>query len=477
LKEKKPFLSIKLKVLNKLYNNNIELLLKFLYNFHMDKELFDFSPTDIPLAEKMRPENLEGFIGQDEIIGKGSLLKRMIESQNLSSFILWGPPGCGKTTIANIIAKSTNTYWKSFSAVVSGIKEVKEIMVEAENDLRNTGKKTVLFIDEIHRFNKAQQDAFLPYVEKGTIILIGATTENPSFSIISPLLSRMRVFILKRLTDQEMESLLNKAIFRLKNEEKKEIKISDENLARIVKIASGDARRCYGIFEMSIKLAKNDGENIIISKEIIEKVIQGRLPSYDKHYDYHYDYISALHKSMRNSDVNAAVYYTVKMIESGEDPLYIIRRVIQFSAEDVGLADPAALGISISARDTIMALGMPEAKLAIIEAVIYNALAPKSNSTLESYHRAKKDIDENPDIPVPLQIRKAETDLMKNAGYGDGYQYAHNFETPVTGMQCLPDELKDRIYYEPKDFGFEKTLKARVEKINEIKKKLRDEKK
>jgi putative ATPase len=456
-------------------SNKIEVFFKILYRYCM-KELFDFSPDDIPLAEKMRPLKLEDFIGQDEVVGKNTLLKKMIETGNLSSFILWGPPGCGKTTIANIIAKLSTQLFESFSAVISGIKEVKEIMEQAENNLRITGKKTILFIDEIHRFNKAQQDAFLPYVEKGTIILIGATTENPSFSIISPLLSRMRVFILKKLKDNEMALLLKNAVKNIELEKEKKIRISEDDLFRIIKISSGDARRCYGILEMSLKLAENDNEEIVITKDIIEKVIQGRLPNYDKKNDYHYDYISALHKSMRNSDANAAVYYAVKMMESGEDPLYIIRRVIQFSTEDIGLADPDALSLCIAARETVMALGMPEAKYAILEAVVYNALAPKSNSLLESYNKAKNDIDENPDVSIPMQIRNAPTKLMKEAGYNEGYQYAHNYETHITGMQCLPDEFKDRKYYEPKDFGFEKTLKSRIEKIDEIKKKLRDEK-
>ena len=436
-----------------------------------DLSLFNINDSHVPLAEKMRPDKIEDFVGQENAVGKDSLLRKMIIYSNLSSFILWGPPGVGKTTLAKIISNTANVYWKSLSAVLAGIKEVKKIMEEAENNLKITGKKTILFIDEIHRFNKAQQDAFLPYVEHGTIILIGATTENPSFSIIAPLLSRMRVIVLKQLTDREILYLIEKAIIFLSNTENSDIEISKENKTRIVKIASGDARRGYGILEMAVWIAKQKNEKkIVITKEIIERVLQGRLPSYDKSGDYHYDYISALHKSMRNSDVDASIYYAVKMLESGEDPLYIIRRVIQFSSEDVGMADSNALLISIAARDTILALGMPEARLSILQAIVYNALAPKSNSLLEAYHLARDDIKNNPDIPVPLQIRNAPTKLMKHENYGKGYQYAHNNEIPITPMQCLPDILKDKKYYKPKEFGFEKKLKERLEKINKIKK-------
>lgn len=440
----------------------------FVYKEIMDNELFNFKDNDIPLSERLRPDTIDEFMGQTNIVGKGSLLRKMIDDKNLSSFILWGPPGCGKTTIANIISKMVNMNFKSYSAVVSGIKEVKEIMEESKDNLKICGKKTILFVDEIHRFNKAQQDAFLPYVESGSIILIGATTENPSFSIISPLLSRMRVFILKRLSDDDLKVLINNAIIRLKSLDGIEVFVDDDNVKRMIKIASGDARRCYGLLEMAIKLSKNNDNISIITKEIIEKVIQGRLPSYDKKDGFHYDYISALHKSMRNSDVHAALYYATKMFESGEDPLYIIRRVIQFSSEDIGLADSQALIIANSARDTILALGMPEAKFAILQAVAYCALAPKSNSLLEAYNRIKEDIENNPDIDIPLQIRNPETSLMKNAGYGDGYMYAHNYSVPVTAMQCLPDELKDRKYYNPKELGFERTLRERLKKIEEI---------
>jgi putative ATPase len=441
-----------------------------------DTSLFDNKDYDVPLAERMRPETLDDFVGQEEAVGKGSIVRKMIEQNNLSSFILWGPPGVGKTTLAKIISKVTDTYWKSLSAVLSGIKEAKNIMEAAESDLMVTGKKTILFVDEIHRFNKAQQDAFLPYVEQGKIILIGATTENPSFSIISPLLSRMRVIVLKRLSDDEIGKLVDRALVFYKDKLSKEIKIADTDRDLIIKVASGDARRAYGIIELAIQLnEKKDKKVITITKEILEKVLLGRLPSYDKKGDYHFDYISALHKSMRNSDVDASIYYAVKMLESGEDPMYIIRRVIRFSSEDVGLADPNALAVSIAAKDAIMAIGMPEANLAVVQAVAYNALAPKSNALYDAFNKASEDVKNYPDLPVPFRIRNAPTSLMKELDYGKGYKYAHDYEIPVTDIQCLPDVLKDKKYYFPKEIGNEKKIKDIMNKIEEIKKKIRKE--
>ncbi len=425
------------------------------------------------LSERLRPKTLDDFIGQKEIIGVNTLLYKMIREDDLSSFILWGPPGSGKTSIASIIQHNTKNIWLSFSAVIAGIKEIKSIMEEAENNFTIYRKKTILFIDEIHRFNKAQQDAFLPYVEKGTIVLIGATTENPSFSIISPLLSRMRVFVLKKIDDNDIRLMIDKAILFLKKNENLNVILNNENREAIVKIADGDARRCYGLLEMALKLRDSSEENFEITKEIIQKVIQGRLPNYDKKGDYHFDYISALHKSMRNSDVDATVYYVVKMLEAGEDPLYILRRIIRFASEDVGLADPNALLISIAAKQSFESLGLPEGNLAILQAAVYNALAPKSNSLEIAYNEAKKDILEHPDLSVPLQIRNAPTTLMKELGYGKEYKYAHDYEIPITDMQCLPDELKERKYYVPKNFGFEQKLKLRLEKIENIRKKLK----
>lgn len=424
-----------------------------------------------PLSELVRPATMAEYIGQYNVAGENSLLLKMIENDDLSSFILWGPPGCGKTTLANIIAKQTQGVFISMSAVTSGIKEVKDIMKDAEEKFNFFHQKTILFIDEIHRFNKAQQDAFLSYVENGSIVLIGATTENPSFSVISPLLSRMRVFILKPLEHEELMKILQRGFEKSTEAVGQELDFPQQLLSDIANIAGGDARRALGIMEMAVKLSyENDGgKKVVITKEIIQKVLQGRLPSYDKTGDYHYDYLSALHKSMRNSDADAALYYAVKILKSGDDPMSVMRRVIQCSSEDIGLADPQALQVAISAREALQALGMPEATLSILQAVVYNALAPKSNSLYVALEAITHDIETSPDLPVPLHIRNAPTKLMEQAGYGKGYKYAHDYEMPITGMQCLPDKLKDRIYYKPKNFGFEQTMAKRLEKIRQIK--------
>ena len=424
-----------------------------------------------PLSELVRPATMAEYIGQYNVAGENSLLLKMIENDDLSSFILWGPPGCGKTTLANIIAKQTQGVFISMSAVTSGIKEVKDIMKDAEEKFNFFHQKTILFIDEIHRFNKAQQDAFLSYVENGSIVLIGATTENPSFSVISPLLSRMRVFILKPLEHEELMKILQRGLEKSTEAVGQELDFPQQLLSDIANIAGGDARRALGIMEMAVKLSyENDGgKKVVITKEIIQKVLQGRLPSYDKTGDYHYDYLSALHKSMRNSDADAALYYAVKILKSGDDPMSVMRRVIQCSSEDIGLADPQALQVAISAREALQALGMPEATLSILQAVVYNALAPKSNSLYVALEAITHDIETSPDLPVPLHIRNAPTKLMEQAGYGKGYKYAHDYEMPITGMQCLPDKLKDRIYYKPKNFGFEQTMAKRLEKIRQIK--------
>ncbi len=424
-----------------------------------------------PLSELVRPTSMKEYIGQYGVVGEKSLLLKMIENDDLSSFILWGPPGCGKTTLANIIAKQTSGVFIAMSAVTSGIKEVKDIMKEAEDKFNFFHQKTILFIDEIHRFNKAQQDAFLSYVENGSIVLIGATTENPSFSVISPLLSRMRVFILKSLEHEELMKILQRGLEKSRETVGSELIFPEQLLSDIANIAGGDARRALGIMEMAVKLSyeSGSGKKIEITKEVIQKVLQGRLPNYDKTGDYHYDYLSALHKSMRNSDADAALYYAVKILKSGDDPMSVMRRVIQCSSEDIGLADPQALQVAVSAREALQSLGMPEAILPILQAVVYNALAPKSNSLYLALDAVSRDIDAFPDLPVPLHIRNAPTKLMEEAGYGKGYKYAHDYEMPITGMQCLPDKLKNQIYYKPKNFGFEQTLAKRLEKIHQIK--------
>ena len=436
----------------------------------MQNSMFDNVQNLSPLAERVRPRNLEEYIGQEHILGKGKLLRQLIESDNISSMIFWGPPGVGKTTLATIIADITHANFITFSAVSSGIKEIKEVMNQAkENKYR--GVRTIIFIDEIHRFNKAQQDAFLPHVEKGNITLIGATTENPSFEINSALLSRARVFVLNALKAKDIEKLIKNAIKDERGFGKKQIEIEEELISVIAEFADGDARAALNIIEMAVNSAVVEGNTYKIDKAIIEACMQKKALLYDKKGEEHYNIISALHKSMRNSDCDAAVYWLARMLEAGENPLYVARRVIRFASEDIGLADPRALQQALAAYDAAHYLGMPECTVNLTQAVIYMAMAPKSNALYSAYEKAKEDALNTMAEGVPLQLRNAPTKLMKNLGYGKDYRYAHSFENKITNMQCLPDNLVGKKYYIPTNQGVEKSIKERLEYLEQLKKK------
>lgn len=417
-----------------------------------------------PLASRMRPKDLSEFVGQKHLIGEDKLLKKMIEKDNLSSMIFWGPPGIGKTTLARIIAHETKSNFITFSAVTSGIKEIKKVMEEAENNKR-LGVKTILFIDEIHRFNKAQQDAFLPYVEKGSIILIGATTENPSFEINNALLSRCRVFVLKELSLEDIMQVLKRAIKDERGFGNEKIEISEENLKIIANLAAGDARNALTTLEVIVTNAKKENGIIKITKTVIEESLNKKTLLYDKNGEEHYNIISALHKSMRNSDPDAAVYWLARMLEAGENPLYIARRIIRFASEDIGLADTNALNVAINVYQACHYIGMPECNVHLTEAVIYMSLAPKSNACDVAYMLAKKDAQNTVAEPVPLIIRNAPTKLMKDLNYGKGYQFAHDTKEKLTTMECLPPSLKGKEYYKPGNKGNEIKFKERLEKI------------
>ena len=418
-----------------------------------------------PLASRLRPESLEEFAGQKHLVGEGKLLRRLIDQDQIPSMIFWGPPGVGKTTLASIIAQTTHAEFINFSAVTSGIKEIREVMERAEK-ARQRGKRTVLFVDEIHRFNKAQQDAFLPYVEKGSITLIGATTENPSFEINSALLSRCRVFLLKALETGDLMELLNRAITSPKGFGYLKIEISQELLEKIALFANGDARAALNTLEMAVinGQIREDGSTLV-DQETLEQCISRKSLLYDKKGEEHYNLISALHKSMRNSDPDAAVYWLARMLEAGEDPLYIARRLIRFASEDVGLADPQALSLAVAAYEACHFIGMPECSVNLSQTVIYLSLAPRSNSAYTAYEACKKDAQDTLAQPVPLVIRNAPTGLMKELDYGKGYQYAHDCPEKMARMQCLPDNLKDRRYYYPTEEGREKELKAKLDKV------------
>jgi putative ATPase len=426
-----------------------------------------------PLADRMRPETLEEFVGQIHILGPGKPLRRQIERDELGSIILWGPPGSGKTTLATIIARRTKSGFVKFSAVLAGIKEIKEVMAAAEKT-RHYGRRTVMFVDEIHRFNKAQQDAFLPYVERGDITLIGATTENPSFEVNSALLSRAKVYMLSALSTEEVVELLRRAL----RDEKRGLgrvktDVAEDLLHQIAVFSNGDARAAYNTLETAVAAAPRDEQGrAVVTEGIIEDAIQRKMLLYDKAGEEHYNLISALHKSVRNSDPDAALYWLGRMLEAGEDALYIARRMMRMASEDIGMADPQALQLTVAAMQAVHFLGMPEADLALAEAAVYLSLAPKSNALYKGYGAVREDVQKTMAEPVPMHLRNAVTGLMANQGYGKGYQYAHNFADKLTEMQCLPDNLKDRQYYVPTDQGLEKRLKEKLAAIQEWKKKV-----
>lgn len=442
-----------------------------------------------PLAERMRPHTLDEVVGQEKLLGPGKPLRVQIESDNLSSMLFWGPPGCGKTTLARLIARLTKSEFVAFSAVLSGIKEIKEVMAEAERRSRG-GQRTIVFVDEVHRFNKAQQDAFLPYVEAGHILFIGATTENPSFEVISPLLSRTKVYVLDPLTTPQIVDLLRRALTdkeRGLGQENVELGSAkqpplnageplppnEDVLWRIAAFANGDARTAYNTLELCARSAKVDSDSVKrITPQLLEDVLQRKVLRYDKAGEEHYNLISALHKSVRNSDPDAALYWLVRMIESGEDPLYLARRMVRMASEDIGLAEPGALAVTLAAKEAFDFLGVPEGHLALAQAAVYLSLAPKSNAVYVAYGDVLEDVKKTEAYPVPLHLRNAVTGLVRNIGYGEGYKYAHDYDDKVTGMPCLPDNLVGRVYYKPTDQGFEARLRAKLAEIAKLKKRV-----
>jgi len=434
----------------------------------------NLKPADefTPLAERMRPQILERFYGQEHLIGEGKILTQLIQSGRLVSMIFWGPPGSGKTTLAFILAKTFDLPWIFFSAVLSGIKEVKEVMAKAEVHKQMYHQPTIIFIDEIHRFNKAQQGAFLPYVEKGDIILFGSTTENPSFEVIAPLLSRMKVLMLNPLDEETLIHILKEAVTDGGNGlGELGLKVKDEVLKAIIRYSNGDARRSLNTLEIASSLAVRG----LITDNVVREALQKRVLLYDKSGEEHYNLISALHKSLRNSDVDASLYWLCRMITAGEDPLYIARRMVRFATEDVGLADPQALTISLNAKAAFEFLGSPEGDLALAGAAVYLASAPKSNRVYAAYSQVKKDVEASPFEPVPLHLRNPVTEPMKEWGYGGGYRYAHDRDEATTDMETMPERLRGRSYYRPGELGMEKDIAKRMEWWKSVKKKMREQ--
>ena len=425
-----------------------------------------------PLADRMRPQTLDEFVGQEELLAPGKPLRTQIERDELGSMLLWGPPGCGKTTLARIIAKRTRSEFVPFSAVLSGIKEIKEVMAKAQS-ARRYGSRTIVFVDEVHRFNRAQQDAFLPHVEAGDILLIGATTENPSFEVIAPLLSRMKVYVLRSHSQEQIVGLLRRAIAdSVRGLGNERVEADAQILDRIALYANGDARAAYNILEALTLGTQPDAEGRrVISEQRLEGVLQKKLLPYDKSGEEHYNLISALHKSVRNSDPDAALYWLARMLESGEDPLYLARRMVRMASEDIGLADPRALEVTLAAKEAFDFIGPPEGNLALAEAVVYLSLAPKSNALYTGYGAVREDLQQTIAEPVPLHLRNPVTGLMGHLGYGKGYQYAHDTEEKVTNMPCLPESLAGRVYYKPTDQGVEARIRQRLEEIRRIQKK------
>lgn len=443
-------------------------------------DLFEANKADelssrAPLATRMRPRTLDELVGQEHVIGPGTLLRKAIEGDRLSSLILWGPPGTGKTTTARVIANTTHAHFVAVSAVTSGVADLRKAIKEASDRLGMNRMRTVLFIDEIHRFNKAQQDAILPHVEDGTVILIGATTENPSFEVNAPLLSRSRVITLYALTDENIKTIVQRAIADdVRGLGKKELTIAEDAHEFLANMSNGDARFALNTLEFASTGVGDDGT---ITLDLVEAAAQRRAATYDKSGDDHYDAISALHKTLRGSDADASLYWLARMLERGDDPMYVARRLVRFASEDVGLADPAALELAIAAQQAVHFIGLPEGALALAEITAYLALAPKSNALYAAYNQVRDDVNNTRNDPVPMHLRNAPTKFMQKEGFGKGYKYAHDYDEGVIGQQNLPDNLKGRTYYKPTDRGFEKEMSRRMERIQEIYRNTQEKKK